>query len=448
MFRSLDERQSESAHKYLDFAAVSPALENAAEVTARAVDFPVALVNILDDSNQYTLVGYGLGSVPGRVLPRSRSACRAVVDQGRPIIVQDADAPTTYPARNLASTTPGHPTDALLTLLRDAGLRAYASIPLFGRESVPIGSLCVFDVVPRTLTPEKFRLLEQLAVMVEEHLDAQRDRARVAAELASVGELTAAVDDGQIEPWYEPIVDLRTGSVYALEALARWTHPVHGVITPGHFIGQMENTDLIVDLDLSILGQALAHFEKWIADRPDLKLSVNMSGHHLERADCVDRIVGVVDASGLSAESVVLEITETARGVSVDDEARIVSALRSHGFTVLLDDLGSGWSPIPRITHVVVDGFKLDRAVAASLHTAVGETVAHALLRFAGELGHSVVLEGLESQVRLDRARALGFTHGQGHLFSVAMAAEEVPHYLDDWRGRVWPPLGACPNPD
>ncbi|MGK2884290.1 MAG: sensor domain-containing phosphodiesterase [Rhodococcus sp. (in: high G+C Gram-positive bacteria)] len=441
MFRSRDQRQSESAHKYLDFAAVSPALENAAEVTARALDFPVALVNILDDCNQYTLVAHGSDAVRGQVIPRSSAACDAVVEQGRPIVVQDVDSPNG--ARRSTARAFGNPTDSLLKVLRESGLRAYASIPLFGRESVPIGTLCILDVLPRTLSPEKFRLLEQLAVMVEEHLDTQRDRARVAANPATSSELTAAVDNGQITPWYEPIVDLHTSGVFALEALARWEHPTRGLLTPGEFIEQVENTDLIVDLDLRILSRALSDFVKWHLDRPGLKLSVNISGHHLERLDCVDRIVSAVHASGVSPKSVVLEVTETARGAGVDDEARIVAALRSSGFTVLLDDLGSGWSPIPRITHVTVDGFKLDRALAASLHTKIGEAVAHAMLQFAGELDHCVVLEGVENMDRLGRARTLGFTHGQGHLFSTAMNAEDVPRFLYEWSAQEWPRLDA-----
>lgn len=440
MFRSRDERQSDSARKYLDFAAVSPALENAAEVTARALDFPIALVNILDDSNQYTLVGYGPLDARGTVSSRSGSACTAVVELGRSIVVEDAASSQQSDVH--VGARGERPTDALVEALTNLGLRAYAAVPLFGRESVPIGTLCVLDARPRHLTEDKIRLLEQLAVMVEEHLDVQRDRARVAAHPASVTELVHAVDTGQIKPWYEPMVDLRTGEVFALEALARWEHPIDGLIAPAMFIEQMENTDLIVDLDLRILTQALSDFEPWVGRRPDLKLSVNISGHHLERLDCVDRIVSAVRASGVAPESVVLEITETARGVAVADEARIVAALRSSGFSVLLDDLGSGWSPVPRLTHVSVDGFKLDRSVASSLHTKVGEAVAHAMLQFAQELDHSIVLEGLETAERLDLARSMGFAYGQGHWFSTAVAADSVPTMLEKLDAAVWHHVG------
>lgn len=437
MFRTRGERQSDSARKYLDFAAVSPALENAAEVTARALAFPIALINILDDSNQYTLVEHGSGAAGGRVLPLSESACHAVVEQGRAIVVDDARAPSVV--SESFSHRLGSPTDALLTALRGSGMRAYASIPLFGRESVPIGTLCILDGNERRLSGREFRLLEQLAVMVEEHLDSQRDRARVTANPASMSELTTAVDQGQIIPSYEPIVDLRTGRVHAMEALARWLHPTRGVIAPGSFIDRMENSDLIDDLDLRILERALSDFAKWVGDFPDLMLSVNISGHHLERLDVVDRIVEAVRLSGVDAGSVVLEITETARGIGVDDEARIVAALRASGFTVLLDDLGSGWSPVPRLTHVTIDGFKLDRSVAASLHTKVGDAVANAMLEFARELNHCVVLEGLENETRLASARAMGFHYGQGHYFSTAMTADSVPEFLHDVRDGIWP---------
>lgn len=435
MFRSRSERQSDSARKYLDFAAVSPALENAAEVTAHALKFPIALVNILDHHNQYTLVGYGAEPLEGAVMPRTTSACTSVVDLGRPIVVEDVDAVATGTGDTepvSAGAALAAPNEALIRALRDGGMRAYASVPLFGRESIPIGTLCVLDPNPHRLTGDGLRLLEQLAVMVEEHLDAQRDRARVTVRPASVEEITAAVDSGEISPWYEPIVDLQTGVIYAVEALARWEHPAHGIITPGDFVEQMENTDLIVDLDLLVLTRALADFGTWLLDRPDLKLSVNISGHHLERLDCVDRIVSAARAASVPAESIVLEITETARGHAVDGEARVVRALRAAGFSVFLDDLGSGWSPVPRLTHVAVDGFKLDRSVAASLHTKVGEAVALAMLQFAHDLGHRVILEGLETSDRLERAVRMGFTHGQGHHFSVAVPAADVPTLLSD----------------
>lgn len=132
MFRSRDERQSESARKYLDYSAVSPALENAAAVTARALGFPVALVNILDDRNQYTLVSYGVDVAGMHVVPLSESACRAVVDSGRPIVVQDVD----QGGESYGSTTTSTacPTAALIAALNNSGLCAYASIPLFDRE--------------------------------------------------------------------------------------------------------------------------------------------------------------------------------------------------------------------------------------------------------------------------------------------------------------------------
>ncbi|WP_072801718.1 sensor domain-containing phosphodiesterase [Rhodococcoides yunnanense] len=425
MVRTRIERQKDSARKYLDFAAVSPALENATAVTAQALGFPVAMVNILDDGNQYTLVAYGIEDLAGCVVPRSQAACTTVVELGHSLVVGDASLAGAATADSpLHTGSPGH---ALIASMRDAGFRSYASVPLFGRESIPIGTLCVLDAQPHDLTLDQVHLLEQLGVMVEDHLDVQRSRSRVFTPVGNVTELTAAIDTGEIAPWYEPIVDLGTGKIFALEALARWQHPIEGLVEPGDFIVQMETTDLIVDLDLRILAAACQDFSRWTMDRPCLKLSVNVSGHHLDRPDCVDRILSIVTNAGLPAEAIILEITETARGTMVEDEARMVRALRAAGFTVLLDDLGSGWSPVPRLMHVSVDGFKLDRTVASALHTKVGHAVAHAMLQFADELGLSVILEGLETVARLDAARVLGFRLGQGHHFSKAVPEQEVP---------------------
>jgi EAL domain-containing protein (putative c-di-GMP-specific phosphodiesterase class I) len=413
--RTDDHRRSESAREYLDFSAVTPALEATVEVTAKLMNFPIALVNIIDEDDQFTLVSYRADGLQGSVVPRSRSVCSVAIETGLPLVV--ADPRSSDPA-----------IVEMAARMDAASYGAYVSVPLTGRESLPIGTLCVLDTVPREAAADDYELLRQLAVVVEEQLDAQRRRDRMPVEAASVGELKAALECGAIVPWYEPIVDLASGRVVGMEALARWHHPERGVLRPGDFIAQIEDSHLIVDLDLAILENSVADFASWLHLDPDLRLSVNVSGVHFGHEDSVGRIAAVAEAAGVDPRRVILEITETAMATTNSKvEAKFVAELREHGFVVVLDDLGGGWAPMDRLLSVRVDGFKIDRSITLAFGTTVGEALVRAMAGFAADLSMMLVIEGIESSEQAAVAARWGCTWGQGHYWSPAVPAIAVP---------------------
>ncbi|MGU3437461.1 EAL domain-containing protein [Actinomycetes bacterium M1A6_2h] len=410
-----DHRRSESAREYLDFSAVTPALEATVEVTAKLMDFPIALINIIDDNDQYTLVSYGADGVQGSVVPRSRSVCSAAIETGLPLVVPDR--------------LDSDPRMVEMTArMSDASIGAYLSVPLTGRESLPIGTLCVLDTSTHETNADKHELLLQLAVVVEEQLDAQRRRDRRPVDMASVGELKSALESGAIVPWYEPIVDLASGRVVGVEALARWNHPQRGLLRPGDFIAQIEDSHLIVDLDLAILEKSAADFASWSHLIPDLRLSVNVSGVHFGREGSVDRLAAAATSAGVDPRRLILEITETAASTTTSRvEAKFVADLREHGFAVVLDDLGGGWAPMDRLLGVRVDGFKIDRSITLAFGTVVGEALVRAMASFASDLSLMLVIEGIESSEHAAAATRLGCTMGQGHYWSPAVPAVAVP---------------------
>ena len=161
------------------------------------------------------------------MVTRAHTICAQTVDAARIAGVEDA--------RTAASSTLDGELVVRETML-DAGLRAYAAIPILGREGMAIGTLCVFDPDPHHVTDDHRHLLTLLAGTVEELLDAHRGHAHQPLDPGGAAEFATAISDGQISPRYQPIVDLDNGLVVAVEVLTRWNHPTSGLLTPDLFI--------------------------------------------------------------------------------------------------------------------------------------------------------------------------------------------------------------------
>lgn len=230
-------------------------------------------------------------------------------------------------------------------------------------------------------------------------------------------ELAAAIGRGEIRPIYMNLVDLASEKVVACEALARWYLPSGAVVPPDHFIPVAEATGLIRKLDLAVAGQAMAELARWQRTDPGMRVTVNLSGHHFVDGDSVDRLVALAGENGVAPSSVILELTETVRAADVDRAVEIAEQLRGLGFSLWLDDFGSGYSGLQDLLRYPVDGIKIDRPFAARLSTTRADVVIEATAGLAARLGLSVTIEGIEQQHQADRALALGCQIGQGFLW-------------------------------
>ena len=245
-----------------------------------------------------------------------------------------------------------------------------------------------------------------------------------------VADVAQAIRAGAVTPWYQPIVDLRTDKIVGLEALARRHYSDGRIEAADAFVPIAERSDLIVDLDLAVAGQALNDLKRWQRERPTLRMSVNLSGRHLDYDDWVTGICRLASAAGVSPSTVQLEITETARPAqSVPGDARIQLA-RSLGFSLWLDDFGSGWSGLRDLLRLSVDGIKLDQSFAAALGTKVGDVLVRALTTAATELGLKVTVEGVETAEQATLARKFDCHYGQGFLWSRPVPASGVDQLL------------------
>ncbi|MEP6560901.1 MAG: EAL domain-containing protein, partial [Nakamurella sp.] len=310
---------------------------------------------------------------------------------------------------------------------------SYLGVPLMGRESLIIGAVCVIDPGRRVLDDEQLARLVQFGKIVEDQLDLIRRlrELRLEGGLATT-ELTRAVREGEIVPWYQPVVDLVTGDTVALEALARWLHTNGTVDDPRQFVPVAEDSDLIIELDLAVMKQALADLSRWQRTNPSLRMAVNLSARHFDHHDSVTKLFAAAVAAGVSPGSIDLELTETVRSaVGSADIAEAVNHLRELDFEVWLDDFGTGWSSLDHLLWLRVDGIKIDRAVTVALGTPIGDALAQAVTGLARGLGLRTTIEGIEDEESAELARAHGCDYGQGYLWSPPVAASDIDKIME-----------------
>ncbi len=242
-----------------------------------------------------------------------------------------------------------------------------------------------------------------------------------AAALRTSGELRRGIERGEIVPYFQPIVDLPTGHVLGYEVLARWLHPDRGLLGPGEFLPLAEETGLLVELGARMLRDSLAQLAAWRAAGYSFArgfLSVNVGTRQLVDPSFYDLVAEVLGETGIDADSVWLEITETALLADVKAATVALRDLRNLGLHLSVDDFGTGYSSLTYLKRFPVEAIKVDRAFVSGLGIESEDTtIVDAVVRLGQALGLSVVAEGIETPLQLARLRELGCDRGQGYLF-------------------------------
>jgi predicted signal transduction protein with EAL and GGDEF domain len=255
-----------------------------------------------------------------------------------------------------------------------------------------------------------------------------------ATEHARLGaRLRQALDDGQFELAYQPIVTLAHGGVAAVEALVRWRHPVDGVIGPAQFIPVAERNGLIVELGHWVLQQACRQAMTWqreLGPAAPAKISVNVSARQLAEPGFARSVAAVLAETGLPAGRLAVEVTETAvftGGRALDE----LNAVHDLGVQVALDDFGTGQSSLGLLQICPVDILKVDKSFVDHITMAGRHAViAAALINVAGGLDLTAVAEGVETAEQADRLRELGYRYAQGYHLGRPMPAGELTRLL------------------
>jgi diguanylate cyclase (GGDEF)-like protein len=233
-------------------------------------------------------------------------------------------------------------------------------------------------------------------------------------------ELRQAVERHDFTIVYQPIVELPSSEICALEALVRWTRTDGRVIGPADFIPVAEETGLIVPLTYSVLGDACSQVASWqrTFGQP-LGISVNISSRLFARADFVDEVARALEVSGLLPGTLRLEITEKTLLNSGTVVHQNFERLRQMRVSLFLDDFGTGYSSLSSLQRYPVDALKLDGSFVAQMGVPDhGCTIGNAIVKLAQELGMGLIAEGVETMAHAEQLLALGCPHAQGHLFS------------------------------
>ncbi|NND75222.1 MAG: EAL domain-containing protein [Ilumatobacter sp.] len=254
---------------------------------------------------------------------------------------------------------------------------------------------------------------------VEAFTAATREASVSALQMAS--ELRRGIERHEIVPYFQPIVDLASGQVVHFEVLARWLHPDRGLLMPGEFLPVAESSGLIGELGATILRDSLAQLAHWRAigrQFAQCGLSVNVATQQLGDSGFVGLVSEALGENGIDADSLWLEITETALMEDTVAAGRALRELRSLGLHLSVDDFGTGYSSLTYLKRFPVESIKVDRSFVAGLGLEVDDTsIVEAVIRLGHSLGLSVVAEGVETPLQLTALRELACNRGQGYLF-------------------------------
>lgn len=271
-----------------------------------------------------------------------------------------------------------------------------------------------------------------------------------ARRLALETDLPSAISRGQLHVAYQPIHRLDGLRLDGVEALVRWTHPVHGPIPPSEFVPMLERSGQIVEVGGWVLHEACAQMATWHQRGHRLDLSVNVSTRQLDDDDIVDRVAAALGASGLAASSLIVEITETGLMRRPAVAGQRLQALRGLGVRVAVDDFGTGYSSFAYLRELPLDSLKIDRQFVTSIgSSAEALALLSTLARLGRQLGLSVLAEGVETVEQLDALRRQRVDHVQGFLLSPPLAACDLELLLP-LRGLATPATfaGRAPVPD
>ncbi len=255
-------------------------------------------------------------------------------------------------------------------------------------------------------------------------------------------DLRRAIERDQLRVHFQPIVELSSGRIVSLEALVRWEHPTRGLVGPGDFIPIAEEAGFIWRIGHWVLEKACREARTWRRGSrtgAPISVSVNLSAREFARADLVDEVAAILASSGLPANRLELEITESSVMDRSESAVRALAALRELGVRIVLDDFGTGYSSLAYLRSLPLDTIKIDRTFVAGLAGGPASpdgSIADAIISLAHGLGIGVVGEGIETEEQAATLAALGCDRGQGFLYSAAVPGGEVAALL---RGRFAP---------
>jgi diguanylate cyclase (GGDEF)-like protein/PAS domain S-box-containing protein len=266
--------------------------------------------------------------------------------------------------------------------------------------------------------------------------DAEHDR-RAEARFVALGRVQEALDADEFRLYFQPKVDMRVGKVLGVEALLRWKHPDHGVISPAQFLPLIENTGLSISVGNWVLQHGIDQLARWLRAGLDITVSVNVSARHLQEPLFAQHLAGLLSRHHAPvAHRLIIEVLETAALADVDYTCSLMDECRALGVRFALDDFGTGYSTFTYLKRLPIDMLKIDRSFVINM---LGDrqdlAIVEGVIGLSQTFGCSVVAEGVESQAQAQRLIEIGCDVGQGNGISAAMPADEVLDWVHKYKG-------------
>jgi diguanylate cyclase (GGDEF)-like protein len=279
--------------------------------------------------------------------------------------------------------------------------------------------------------------LAGLAVFSAEH---ERDSS---GRLALMSDLRRAVDEGELVLYYQPQLDLRTGTVTSVEALVRWMHPKRGLVGPDEFIPLAERTGLIKRLTRTVLTEAIRQARAWELAGLRMPVAVNLSMRNIHDPQLPQTIAQLLQRWDARPDLLRLEMTETVLAADPQRALQTMDSLRAMGVHIALDDFGIGYSSLAYLNRLPLDEIKIDRSfVIGMIDDESSATIVRATVELGHGLGYAVVAEGVENAETRQRLSALGCDAIQGFLVARPMPADQTA----EWIGRAIVTTAAVPS--
>ncbi len=261
----------------------------------------------------------------------------------------------------------------------------------------------------------------------ESEMDARaQERRRIETDLRD------AIESNVLQPYYQPLIDLKSGRITGFEALVRWPHPERGMISPGEFIPVAEETGLINAVGGLMLRRACMDAAQW---PDDVRVAVNLSPLQFRVGNLLSVVMDALKHSGLSPKRLELEITETLLMDKSDQVLATLHALRALGVRISMDDFGTGYSSLSYLRSFPFDKIKIDQSFVRELDSnRDGQAIVRSIISLGKGLGVTITAEGVETEAELSCLRAEGCNEGQGFLFSRARPNADIVKLLEAQR--------------
>lgn len=249
-------------------------------------------------------------------------------------------------------------------------------------------------------------------------------------------DLRRALERREFRAFYQPIVALDTGRIIGMEALVRWEHPSRGLLTPKDFLAVAEETGLIQEIGWWILREACTQTCKWQSMESvghPLTLSVNLSCKQLTQPDAVEKIVEILEETGLAAENLMLEMTETAIMSNAEPALRMLSQLKELNVQLHMDDFGTGYASLSYLHRFPIDTLKIDRSFVVEMDTRPrASEIVRTIVALAKNLNMRVIAEGIETKEQLTELKNLECNLAQGNYFCRPLEPTAATAFLRD----------------